>query len=178
METKRNPTATNTSRQQLDDFLGELSESALASSRPKKHLQYDANENLDSALRSSTPLDDSYLSGEVPKLEIRVSPIKANGTNDNIDATMYQSVNSTNSYTNENHTLYKSVNDSDNTLMQTAADSLSSALEQADMSDDPETEVEIDDEPPHLKNVYSSTTVEEPDGMNSANVYECICFFF
>nr|XP_014090536.2 uncharacterized protein LOC106617692 isoform X3 [Bactrocera oleae] len=164
METKSNTTATtNTSRQQLDDFLGELSESALASTRTKPQSQYDTSETLDSSLRSSTPLYDSHLSDEVPKLEVLASPIKANGPNDNNDATMYQSMNSTISYTNENHTLYRSVNDSDNTLMQTAADSLSFALEQANMSDDAETEVEIDDEPAHLKNVYSNATVVEPD---------------
>ncbi|XP_039948966.1 uncharacterized protein LOC120767218 isoform X2 [Bactrocera tryoni] len=163
METKSNTTTANSCRQQLDDFLGELSESALASSRAKPQSQYDTSETLDSSLHSSTPLYDSHLGGEVPKLEVLASPIKANGPNDNIDATMYQSMNSTNSFTNENHTLYRSVNDSDNTLMQTAEDSLSSALEQANMSDDAETEVEIDDEPPHLKNVYSNSAVEEPD---------------
>uniref|UniRef100_A0A0A1X2V1 Serine/threonine-protein kinase 11-interacting protein n=2 Tax=Zeugodacus cucurbitae TaxID=28588 RepID=A0A0A1X2V1_ZEUCU len=163
METKSNTAATNTSRQQLDDFLGELSESALASSRPTSQTQYDNNATYDSTLRSSTPLYESRLSGEVSKLELHASPIKANGANDNNDATMYQSMNSTNSYTNENQTFYRTVNDSDNTLMQTAADSLSSALEQANMSDDAETEVEIDDEPPHLKNVYANATIEESD---------------
>ncbi|XP_053961303.1 uncharacterized protein LOC128865206 isoform X1 [Anastrepha ludens] len=158
--------ATNTSRQLFDDFLGELSESALATARPTPQLQNDVNEALNNTVHSSTPLSDSFLSGDVPKLEIFVSPIKENGPNANADATLYQSIGSNNSNANENHTLYQSAY-ADSTIMQSVGDSLNSALEQnteqSNTSDDTAAEVEYDEEPLHLKDVYSNVADDEPE---------------
>ncbi|XP_036345886.1 uncharacterized protein LOC118755144 isoform X2 [Rhagoletis pomonella] len=153
-------TTTNTSRQLFDDFLGELSESALAATA-KPTTQRETNDMLENTLHSSTPMNNSYLSGDVPKLEVFAPPIKANEPLGNTDTTLYQSMDSTNSNVNQNHTLYQSVNDADSTLMQSTADSLNSSLEQRSISD--LTVAEDDDEHPHLKDVYSNVADEEPE---------------
>ncbi|CAD6996823.1 unnamed protein product [Ceratitis capitata] len=153
------PTTANSSRKMLDDFLGELSESALAAANSTK-LQNTSNETLNYKLNSSTPVSDSYLGGEVSKLEVLPSPIQSSAARDNRDATLYQSMNSTNG----NQTLYKSA-DSELALMRTAADSSNSAIEEANTSDADVDKLEEndDDEPAHLKNVYANAGDEESE---------------
>ncbi|XP_004533912.1 uncharacterized protein LOC101448579 isoform X1 [Ceratitis capitata] len=153
------PTTANSSRKMLDDFLGELSESALAAANSTQ-LQNTSNETFNYKLNSSTPVSDSYLGGEVSKLEVLPSPIQSSAARDNRDATLYQSMNSTNG----NQTLYKSA-DSELALMRTAADSSNSAIEEANTSDADVDKLEEndDDEPAHLKNVYSNAGDEESE---------------